>query len=225
MKHHLRKSASTSGWARCAGLLAVLSAAACYAVYRHYVPPVHQPDKKVYPYALLLGCPSHKDGTMSTSQKARCDLAVQAWKQHAYQTLVISGAAVRHGYVESEEMAKYIHKKCDVPVMLEKEARNTWQNLENTRNMIGDQPVLIITGSLHGGRASAMASNFFSDYALLCYPDRKPRHIVREIISRLIYIRIEMQKDLARLQHIWQSEQNVFHFAFKGPRLSSGSES
>ena len=72
-------------------LFLLLGLLVAFRVYRAYIPPV-QPARLHYPYALLLGCPSHDDGTMSTSQRLRCETALEAWRQGRFDTLVISGS-------------------------------------------------------------------------------------------------------------------------------------
>ena len=161
------------------------------AFYLHFLPPVHKAKKK-YRYAILLGCPAHDDGTMSRSQLARCTLAINTWIH--YDTLVITGGAVKNEYPEAEVMATYIRKNSLVPVICETRARNTWENLANVREMIGDQPVLLLTSELHAARASAMARQFFPEVAVLTYTDIKPKHIFKEFGSQAKYIQLELQK-------------------------------
>lgn len=174
-------------------LFLLLGLLVAFRVYRAYIPPV-QPARLHYPYALLLGCPSHDDGTMSTSQRLRCETALEAWRQGRFDTLVISGSNVKNEYVEAREMAKWIEAAAPVPLILETKARNTYENLKYAKERIGDVPLLIITSSLHAPRADAMARDFFTDHSVCTYPDHKPRHILREIASRWIFISIERQK-------------------------------
>ncbi len=202
-----------------AALLAAAAAGAGWVLYHAFLPPVRKekgyfaPEKGIcksaadqdsarecqnhpWPYALLLGCPNRNDGSYSSSQIRRCELAIEAFEKGLYDRLIISGAAVKNQYVEAEQMAKYIRKHSDLPIdiILETGAKSTWENLKNTRLMIGDQPVLILTSSLHARRAAAMASHSFSRFSVMGYPDYRPKHILREMISRLIYIRLEIRK-------------------------------
>lgn len=198
--------------ALCTGAAA---AAAGIRIYQHFLPrperesgyrdPHHPqlPDSKKlpeqqaeWPYALLLGCPNRPDGSWSSSQIARCELAIEAWNSGLYDTLIISGASVKNRYSEAGEMARYIteHSEDPIPVILETEARNTWENIKNTRKMIGNVPVLILTSSLHARRAAAMASRSFSRFSILTCPDRKLKHIAREAGSRWVYIKTEISK-------------------------------
>lgn len=159
-------------------------------------PEKEKAEQKKWPWALLLGCPAHDDGTMPTSQIRRCNLAIKAWEDGLYENLIISGGKVRNSYGEAETMAAFIRANggADIPILMETHARNTWENIKNTRLLIGDQPILILTSSLHARRTAAMARHSFSDFALVTYPDYKPKHILREIFSRLLYIRLEIKK-------------------------------
>ncbi|MCF0259623.1 MAG: YdcF family protein [Erysipelotrichaceae bacterium] len=186
-----------------AGCLAAGAAAAGMMLYRHYLPPVQKKkEESAWPFALLLGCPNRKDGSMSTSQIMRCQTAIDAFEKGLYHVLVISGAAVRHDRVEALEMKNWIEQNSPVsiPVIVETSARNTWENFKNVSGIIQDNPVLIITSDLHARRSAATAAHFFSHYDLYTYPERRPKHIMREIPSRMIYLRLEMEKDLNRLK-------------------------
>lgn len=174
------------------GVLA-LTAVTAYKITENRMLP-KCPKKEAKRYALLLGCPSHNDGTLSRSQLKRCHLAIKAWDEGLFDTLIISGGAVKNQYKESEAMADYIRFFRDMPIVQEDQARNTWQNFEKTKALISDQPVLVLTSSLHARRACAIANQFFSDYSVMTYPDWKPKHIVREYMSRLIYFGNEFKK-------------------------------
>ena len=149
-------------------------------MYLHYFPAIPRRKEK-YPYALLLGCPSHNDGSYATSQIRRCELAIEAYKKGYFDTLIISGGAVKNEYV----------------IVCETKARNTWENFQFTKEKIGDVPVLILSSGTHIRRACAIGKSFFKEYSGLWYPDHKPKHILREIASRCIYISIEYKKKKA----------------------------
>ena len=79
-------------------------------IYIYFFPCIPK-RKKHYTYALLLGCPAHDDGTMSSSQIKRCNLAIDMYKKGLYGTLIISGSNVKNEYVEAEVMNTYIRKR------------------------------------------------------------------------------------------------------------------
>ena len=73
------------------------------SIYIYFFPFIPK-RKKHYTYALLLGCPAHNDGTMSSSQIKRCHLAIDTYKKGLYDTLIISGSNVKNEYVEAQVM-------------------------------------------------------------------------------------------------------------------------
>ena len=95
--------------------LCILILACIYIYFFPFIPK----RKKHYTYALLLGCPAHDDGTMSSSQIKRCDLAIKAYQQNLYDTLIISGSNVKNEFIEAKVMHAYIQNKMDIPTILE----------------------------------------------------------------------------------------------------------
>lgn len=163
-------------------------------IHRYYFPPI--PDQKqIYDYALLLGCPCHDDGTLCTSAKKRCALAISEYKKHHYETLVISGGAVKNQYKEALQMKNYILDRCPLPIICETDSKNTWENFSYSKEIIQDHSVLILTSGTHARRACAIAKNFFTDYSAVWYPEHRLKHILREVASRILYIQIEWKKD------------------------------
>ena len=84
-------------------------------IYIYFFPCIPK-RKKHYTYALLLGCPAHDDGTMSSSQIKRCNLAIDMYKKGLYDTLIISGSNVKNEYVEAKVMHNYITNKTEIPI-------------------------------------------------------------------------------------------------------------
>jgi vancomycin permeability regulator SanA len=163
------------------------------AIYRYYFPPIPR-RKKTYDYALLLGCPCHDDGSMRTSQIKRCQLAIDQYNRKAYNTLVITGGAVKNQYVESKEMERYILSQINIPILCETRSTNTFENFTFSKEIIQDHSVLILTSGTHARRACAIASRFFTDYSAAWYPEHRLKHVFREILSRIVFIKIELQK-------------------------------
>ena len=166
-------------------------------VYIYFFPFIPR-RKKHYTYALLLGCPSHDDGTMASSQIKRCNLAIDMYKKGLYDTLIISGSNVKNQYVEAKVMNDYINKRVEIPTILETHARNTFENFKLSKEYVQNQDVLILTSQTHAKRACAIARHFFSDYSCAWFKDLKMKHILREIISRVIYIKIELLKKIGK---------------------------
>lgn len=95
-------------------------------------------------------------------------------------------------------MHAYIQNKMDIPTILETNARNTFENFKFSKDIIQKQDVLILTSQTHAKRACAIARQFFSDYGCMWFKDLKPKHITREIVSRILYIKIEFLKKIGR---------------------------
>lgn len=161
-------------------------------VYSYFFPPIPK-RKKIYDYALVLGCPNKKDGSLCTSQKKRCEKAIEAYQKGYYKTLCITGGCTRYGYVEAQEMNQYIQNKISIPYVLETKSQTTIENFANTKEMIGDASILVITSQTHIKRACAIARQYFSDYSGIYYPEHRMKHIVREIGARYLYIKSHLK--------------------------------
>ncbi len=169
------------------------------AIYEHYLPrtALSRCVVEKYPFGLLLGCASRNDGSPSNEQRLRAKLAAELYADHAYQTLIISGGSVKNDHNEAEAMAELVHEiDPSIPIILEKQARNTWENFKNVKEMTGDVPMLVITGRLHARRSNAIARSFFSCYQVASAPDFTWKKAFREAVSRMKFIRIGMGKDL-----------------------------
>lgn len=173
----------------CIGILII----SIYWIHRHFFPPIPHLQKK-YDYALLLGCPTHDDGTLSTSQIQRCQLAIQAYHEQQFKTLVISGGAVKSEYIESCSMKEYIQQHSNIPILCETKARNTFENFQFSKKIIQEHSVLVLTSQTHARRSCAIAHQFFKQYSCRYTPDHKLKHWLREIYSRILYIKIELKK-------------------------------
>lgn len=197
MKHSAKPSKAYS-LLRIGGIMTALSAIAGLALYETYLPPAKRCSKtscKHVPWALLLGCAVHDDGTPSSSLLGRVEQAIDLYDKGFYDTLIVSGGAVQNSYVEADCMEQLIHeRRPDLPVIPEREARNTWQNMEFSKKYIQDVPVIIITGNLHCRRASAIARQFFKNFCMAGYPDFKWHRARKEAASRVLYIWIELKK-------------------------------
>lgn len=177
------------------GLAALIGT--CVMIYRHYLPPIKKTKDTPYEYGLVLGCAAHDDGSMSNSQLERCQFALKEYDRGRFKTLILSGSAVQNEYVEAEVMAKWIQEQNpNIPLLLETQAKNTWENLKFVQQMIKDAPIEIITGSMHARRASAIAANFFPNYCVASYPDFTFKKLILEARSRLLYCFIELKKSL-----------------------------
>lgn len=167
----------------------------CFMIYTYFFPPIPK-RKKGYDYAVVLGCPNKKDGSLCTSQKKRCELAIEAYKKGYYQTLCITGGCTRYGFVESKEMNDYIQKQIQIPYILETKSQTTIENFKYTKELLGDSSILIISSQTHIKRACAIAREYFNDYSGIYYPEHRAKHVIREIGARYLYIKEKIKAGL-----------------------------
>ncbi len=178
-------------------LAGALAAASAALLYLYYLPPVPERKRKTS-FGLVLGCPAHNDGTLCRSQIQRCKTAARGYEDGLYDVILISGGAVKNQYREAEVMKDYLETLSNAPIITETEARNTFENFRNSFDITGDVPITLITSDLHRDRAAACGRQFYSQIEALTYPDHKPDHILRELGSRLVYIKYELQKAFTR---------------------------
>lgn len=150
--------------------------------------------------AILLGCKTRKNGAMSTSQIKRCKAAIKAYEKGLYDQLVITGGATTNTQSEARVMKSYLEANAPepIPILLEEEARNTFENFQNVRDLVDDDEVLIITSSNHAFRSRQIAKQFFSKAANFSAPEYRPKHVAREIASIFLYYVIEAKKRISK---------------------------
>jgi hypothetical protein len=59
----------------------------------------------------ILGCPSNTDGTPSTCQRTRADLAVDLWDAGYASNFIVSGAATHNQWVEADALAALLEQR------------------------------------------------------------------------------------------------------------------
>lgn len=123
----------------------------------------HPRPGRHYDAMLILGCPTHDDGTLSTAQRRRLALAEEYLAKQMVSFVIISGAAVKNEYVEAAAMKSVLQKKgMTTPIFTEVQARNTFQNFRNAKAQFGELSLLVITGSAHRRRSYFFARKFYT---------------------------------------------------------------
>ena len=104
---------------------------------------------------LVLGYPSHRDGTPDRVQEMRVAAGVDAYRHDRCDRLVFSGAAVKNHIVEAQTMAQLARGsgvKSD-EIVLETQARTTWENIKfSIPTLAKSERILIASDSLHAHR-------------------------------------------------------------------------
>ncbi len=119
-----------------------------FLFYSYFFPSIPK-RKKEYEFGLVLGCPNRKDGSLSSSQKKRCQKAIEAYQKGYYKKLCISGGSTKYGYIEAQKMNAYIQKQASIPYILETKSQTTIENFLYTKELIGDASILVITSQTH----------------------------------------------------------------------------
>ena len=123
----------------------------------------HPHSRQHYDAMLILGCPTHDDGNITSAQNKRLALAEKYLSKQIVDAVIISGAAVKNEYIEAEVMKAALQKKgVTTPIYTEVQARNTFQNFRNTRSQFGDLSLLVVTGSAHSRRSYFFARKFYT---------------------------------------------------------------
>jgi vancomycin permeability regulator SanA len=104
---------------------------------------------------LVLGYPSHGNGTASPVQTMRVAAGVQASRDRQCDRLIFSGAAVGNQIVEAQTMAQLARGMGVSPaaIVLETHAQNTWENIQFSIPAVEKyNRILIASDSLHAHR-------------------------------------------------------------------------
>ena len=125
------------------GAAAVAGLAAAELVHRRAASgePADHPDARTEAI-IVLGYRSGRDGTPSPVQRWRCEIAVRSMDPSMSSTLIMSGWRG-----EAEVMAAYVHDVLGVPsdrIVLEKQARSTWENIAYSLPIAQDYDVIKI---------------------------------------------------------------------------------
>lgn len=105
---------------------------------------------------LVAGFPANADGSLHPMQRMRVEVGVTAYRNHACDRLIVSGAAVHNEHVEAEAMAVFAGE-LGIPkthLIIEGRGRNTWQNISCSLPYLENhERIFIASDNLHMHRA------------------------------------------------------------------------
>jgi hypothetical protein len=123
---------------------------------RQHLPEAASPSDIGPRTIVVLGYPSAKDGSTSWLQRYRVRIALRSYRPG---DVVVFCGGVTRGATRSEAAVMADHaERCGLPVeaiVLEDRSRSTWENIENSRPLLGGGPVVIASNTLHARRARA----------------------------------------------------------------------
>ncbi len=144
-----------------------------YAIFP--IPP--KPHEQQYDTAIVLGYPSNADGSLSSIQKKRMDVAIRLFKKNKIKSILISGSNAHNKFIESRVMGSYAIKN-KIPnnhIIFEETAKNTYENFKNAKKICDEknyEKIIVITSPSHIRRASFFAKKFFIHYTFESYKEK-----------------------------------------------------
>jgi hypothetical protein len=148
---------------------------------------------------IVLGYRSRSDGSASAVQRWRCEIAVRSTDPSMSSTLIMSGW---NG--EAEVMAAYAHDELGVPadhIVLEKQARTTWENMAYSLPIAQDYDIIkIASDPLHAHRARRYVARLRPDLLPRLEPAAHYRLFEHPILKTATF-GYEMLRPLVRRAH------------------------
>lgn len=159
--------------------------------------PAVRPATEALRAIVVLGAGLH-NGHVPPILASRLNTASQLWHQQPNATLVVTGARLRGDQLsEAAAMADYLFHHCQVPrtqIMLEEQARNTWQNLAFSSRLLQDHvnakanDVAVVTSSFHLIRAWTYCRQQKLGWTLVAAPTplgHQPMAVTRDYLGIL----------------------------------------
>ena len=141
--------------------------------------------------ALVLGAAQY-DGRPSPAFARRLDRAVELYASGCVERIVVSGGRQpRDRFTEGEAGLRYLVRRA-VPsdaVAAETTASTTLENLEQSRGLVGEGPVVIVTDDLHAHRTAWLADrlDLNAELAAVPVPEERFAYGLRELVILLVY--------------------------------------
>lgn len=113
--------------------------------------------------AIVPGCPSNEDGTVSTCQWRRAIWAADLYKEGRVDAIITSGAAAYNPYVEADALAAALEEQ-GVPadrIVREPQALHTDENIAYSLKLVerhGFEEILVASDMLQAGPACKMVT-------------------------------------------------------------------
>jgi uncharacterized SAM-binding protein YcdF (DUF218 family) len=126
-------------------------------------------DKAGTEAIIVLGYPSRRRGGTHPLQRWRCQIAVRSMHPGRSSTLIMTGSATAGRRSEAKAMASYAQRVLGVPaeqIVLEEQARTTWENMKHSLPMAERAAVIkIASDPLHARRARRYLAEIRPDLA------------------------------------------------------------
>lgn len=151
---------------------------------------------------LILGCPTHADGSLRRTMIARLNHALDISKSVQINAFILCGGKAHNEFSEALAMKNYLQDKTEIPLILEEKSTTTYENYLYAKQICGQyhfQSVGIVTSTSHAPRAYALAKKFFTDISM--YEAKEVMTLKKwtmEYVSRWTYLLIELKNKWKR---------------------------
>ena len=139
---------------------------------------------------LVLGCPSRDDGSLHPLQRWRCGIAARTMNPRVGRVVFtgrtgdreVTEAAVMAGYAQTLGIPDHV-------IVLEEEARSTWENLQYSAPLVEEFDVVrIVSDPMHGWRARQFLARQRPDLAAKLAPARDHRWLERPVLKTRTFV-------------------------------------
>ena len=121
---------------------------------------------------IVCGYPANEDGSISNILKSRIDKAIELYRNHFADIIIVSGGAIHNQYNEAEVMKAYAIT-CGIPsasIFLENKAKSTYHNMMYAKEIMEKHHLYtcyVVTNSWHKVKAEYYAKKFVLDYVMV----------------------------------------------------------
>ncbi|GAA4887965.1 hypothetical protein GCM10025789_00150 [Tessaracoccus lubricantis] len=161
----------------------------CWASTREYGNPPTGPHATEA--LIVLGCPTHPDGSLHPLQRWRVDIAARTMNPRV-KVVVFTGTTAKTGVSEASAMAAHARSRGipDSLIVLEEQALSTWQNLEYSAPLVAQFDVLrVVSDPMHAWRARQFLARLHPELARKLQPaaDFRPLERWRWKLGTMVY--------------------------------------
>jgi len=150
-----------------------------WGILARQLAPLSNTDHTRFDAIIVLGMPADSDGNPTPVMQARVTEAVREYERGVAPRLILSGAAVRNGFVEARVMARVAHAQ-GIPesaIYMEPDARDTIQNACYSARIMkahGWHSAEVVSSASHLPRAGMIFSRMPMEWRMHAAPPLSP---------------------------------------------------
>jgi uncharacterized SAM-binding protein YcdF (DUF218 family) len=150
-----------------------------WGILARQLAPLSNTDRTRFDAIIVLGMPADSDGNPTPVMQARVTEAVREYERGVAPRLILTGAAVRNGFVEARVMARVAHAQ-GIPesaIYMESDARDTIQNACYAARIMkahGWHAAEVVSSASHLPRAAMIFSRMPMEWRMHAAPPLSP---------------------------------------------------